>query len=137
MKRKNKTKKIVISGSASLDKKMKDWVCYWQSIGHEIIDWPVSIKKDSFYKKWPTVHKNFYKALEKTEVHFIANEDKNGIKGYIGPGVFAEISFAVGLNMTRKKQIEILLYKLPSKKLFYYSDLKLWIKMGWIKVWKK
>lgn len=137
MKRKNKVKTLVISGSASLNKKMEKWFCYWKNSGYEIIDWPVSIEKERFYKKWPAVHRNFYKALGKTEVHFIANEDKNGIKGYIGPGVFAEISFAVGLNMARKKQIEILLYKLPSKKLFYYSDLKLWIKMGWIKVWKK
>ena len=131
------SKNLVISGSSSLTKEMGRWLAYWQDKGYEVIDWPIQIKKAEFNKKWPQVHKKFYQSIEKTNVLFIANEDKNGMNGYIGPGVFAEISFSIGLNLTRKKQIKILLYKLPSKKLFYYKDLSLWIKMGWLEIYKK
>lgn len=137
MERKDKTQTLVISGSASLEKEMKSWFSYWQNRGYRIIDWPASIKAKELNKRWPSVHKNFYKSLEKTKIHFIANEDKNGTVGYIGPGVFAEISFTMGLNLTRKHQIKILLYKAPSKKLFFYKDLNLWLKMGWLEIYSK
>lgn len=137
MQKKNKTKAVVISGSASLSEEMKKWFFYWQKKGYRVIDWPVPIKAREFGKKWPVIYKKFYNSLKKTDIHFVANEDKNGIKGYVGAGVFAEISFSVGLNLIRKTPIKILLYKMPSKKLFYYKDLSLWIKMGWLKVYCK
>jgi len=81
---------------------------------------------------WPDVHKYFYRTISKTDILFIANADKNNIPGYIGVGVFAEISFAAGLNFIRKKKIQILLSKMPSSKSVFHEDVKRWLGLGWL-----
>ncbi len=132
-----KTQKIVISGSASLEKEMKYWLEYWKKEGLEVLDWSNPINDNAFMDEWPHVHKNFYINLTKTDTHFIANEDKNGEKGYIGPGVFAEIAFSVGLNLSQGKNIKVILNQLPSQTNKFYNDLKLWLDLGWIELYKK
>ena len=63
MQKKNKTKAVVISGSASLSEEMKKWFFYWQKKGYRVIDWPVPIKAREFGKKWPVIYKKFYNSL--------------------------------------------------------------------------
>ncbi len=126
-------KSIVISGSASLQPQMKKWVSFWKSRGYKILDWPQPIPQKEFFEKWPKIHKKFYKALETTDIHFIANENKNGERGYIGNGAFAEISFSAGLNLVRKKKIEIILQQKLSSKNRFSRDIEIWGKTGWLR----
>ena len=127
-----KNKKVVISTSTSQKTFIEKWLKYWKNKGYKVINYPVQIKDKDFSIAWPKVHKNFYNCLLKTDLHFVANEDKNGIVGYIGVGVFAELAFVVGLNLSRKKKIEILIYKKPNHKNIFYDDIMLWIRQGWI-----
>lgn len=132
MERKNAKKILVISGSSSLPAEMEKWFLFWKSRGYTILNWPKPIAQKKFLKSWPAIHKKFYAALEKTDIHFVANENKNGQKGYIGNGVFAEISFSAGLNLVRKKKINIILIKKPDPINKFSRDLRLWHKMGWL-----
>lgn len=92
---------------------------------------------ENFRSDFPKVHKDFYIALTKTDILFVANENKNDEKGYIGPGVFAEIAFSVGLNLAQDKDIEIILNQIPNKNNVFYNDIKLWLDLNWIKLYNK
>ncbi len=127
-------KKITISGSASLRKEAEDWFNYFKKNNFEILDWARPIKKEDFEKEYPSIYKNFYKNLEKTDIHFIANEDKKNKIGYIGVGVFTELAFSIGRNFSRKNKIKIILLKEPSKDNIFYEDIMFWIKNGWLEI---
>jgi hypothetical protein len=128
---------IVISGSASLTERMRYWNNYFQSKGYIVLAYPKPIDPDKFTTQYPNIHKDFYDFLSKTNIHFVANETKNGIEGYIGPGVFAEISLRIGLNLTTKNKARVILLTIPSPKSFFYNDIKLWESLGWLEVYKK
>lgn len=130
-------KTIVISGSSSLTKAMNHWRTYWETKGYEILDWPDAIQFTDIRDIYPSVHTNFYKALERTSCHFVANEQKNGIDGYIGVGVFSEIAFRVGINLTRGANVPIFLLKEPSKDSYFYNDIMMWISFGWIQIFEE
>ena len=130
-------KKVVISGSASLQDATKKWIDYWKNYGYEIIDYPKPIKKEEVIHRYPQIHKEFYQCTEQTNVLFIMNEDKKGISGYIGASTFAELAFAVALNSIYNKNIEILLLKMPSLNVQCYEEIKLWLSLGWIKLLKQ
>ncbi|MDP2705809.1 MAG: hypothetical protein Q8O49_01215, partial [bacterium] len=68
-------KKVVISASASLQPAIRKWADYWQKKNCRILNWPRPIAKTDFSKKWPGIHKDFYKSLIKTDILFVANED--------------------------------------------------------------
>jgi hypothetical protein len=86
--------------------------------------------------KYKTTHIGHYKKIVETDILFILNLEKNKIKNYIGPSVFAEIAFAIGLNVTLNKKIEIYILNPLPENLLYTTELKLWEKLGWIKLWK-
>ena len=127
-------KNVVISGSASLQDKIQKWFSYWESSGYSMLDYPKPIEANNFSEVYPSVHSEFYKNLSKTDLHFIANEEKKGIKGYIRPGVFAEIAYRVGLNLVNKETVPIILAHTPSKDVYFYNDLNLWLSLGWIQL---
>ena len=127
-------KNVVISGSASAQDKIQKWLSHWESEGYFILDYPKPIEQNNFFEVYPSVHTEFYKRLGKTDIHFIANEEKGGIKGYIGPGVFAEIAYRVGLNLVNKESVPIVLAYRPSEEVYFYNDLSLWISLGWIRL---
>ncbi len=129
--------KVVIAGSASLQKKMLFWKNYWEKQGAKVLDWPRPIKNSEFFTKYPNVHIEFLKSIMQTDILFIANEDKNGISGYIGAETFAELDFGIAQNLIYGKQIRIILLKMPSKKVQSYDEIKLWLKLGWIELFKK
>ena len=54
-------------------------------------------------KTLPTIYKNFYTALENTDIYFLMNEEKNGIEGYIGASSIAELTYSVILNLIHQK----------------------------------
>jgi len=65
----------------------------------------------------------------------VLNLDKRGIDRYVGAGVFAEISFAVGRNLTCGKKIKIYLLNPVPENVLNSDELGYWVKLGWIELW--
>ncbi|MDP1689105.1 MAG: hypothetical protein Q8L47_03165 [bacterium] len=125
-------KKVTICSSGSLVKKAKEWQKKLEEKNYQVIKVPVIIKGN--YAKMHSLH---YKAIVESDILFVLNLEKNGIINYIGPSVFAEIAFAIGLNLALKKQIKIFCLNLIPQNLPYSKELLLWKKLGWIKKWRK
>ena len=88
-------------------------------------------------KKYPIRHKEFFESITKTDILFIMNEDKNGITGYIGAESFAELAFGLTQNLLYNKNIELVILKMPSPGVQCYDEICLWLKLGWIKLYKE
>ena len=130
-------KKIVISGSSKLQDKVEYWISYFKNLNYEILDYPKHTEPSEYEKTLPNIYKNFYMALENTDVYFLMNEEKNGIKGYIGASSIAELTYVVILNLIHNKNIEIYILNMPSKEVSSYDEVKFWLNMGWIKLFDK
>lgn len=128
-------KKVVISGSSKLQDKVNYWLEYFKSKGYTILDYPKLIEQNNYVKELPKVYKDFYTALESTDVYFLMNEEKNGIEGYIGASSIAELTYVVILNLIHNKNIEIYILNMPSKEVSSYDEVKFWLDMGWIKIY--
>lgn len=126
--------KVVISGSASLQEELKKWVRYWEKRNAEILAWPVPVSEEYFEKEYPQVHADFYHAIADSDILFVANEPKNGIEGYVGPSVFAEVSFALGLNFVRERKIGVVFLNPPADDSPFSEALRLWIDYGWAEI---
>jgi len=126
-------KKIVICASASFESQTVEWKKKLEEKGFRILKYPTKIKGDLLtgYNKEFSEH---YDAISKADIMLVLNLDKNGVPGYIGSGVFAEMAFALGLNKIFDKNIEIrYLNPIARGKLPYSDELKLWHNLGWIK----
>ena len=130
-------KKIVISGSSKLQDKIEYWVSYFKNLNYEILDYPKYTEPSEYEKTLPKIYKNFYTALENTDVYFLMNEEKNGIKGYIGASSIAELTYVVILNLIHNKNIEIYILNMPSNEVSSYDEVKFWLNMGWINIFNK
>ena len=135
--RKEKMKKIVISGSSKLQDKVEYWLHYFKALNYEILDYPKYIEPNEYEKKLPIIFQNFYTSLENTDVYFLMNEEKNGIKGYIGASSIAELTYVVILNLIHHKNIEIYILNMPSEEVSSYDEVKFWLDRGWIKIFSK
>lgn len=62
------------------------------------------------------------------------NEDKNKKEGYIGQETFAELSFGLAQKLIYNKNIEIIIYKMPSKEVSCYDEICLYLELGWLKL---
>lgn len=128
-------KKIVIAGSASLKDGNERWIEYWKLQEDYIItDYPQQIAQDRFLDEYPAVFQNFFSHLKDADILFVANEEKKEIPGYIGAEVFGEIVFAVALNKTGDRKIEVILANMPSEQIQAYEEIQLWLGLGWIKL---
>lgn len=131
---KNKNKNIVIIGSSKfLDKieKLKDYLI---QKGYNVIEYPKQINhldENVYINRY----KSFFKALDSTDEIFVANFDKNEIKGYVGAESFAELSFIVANNVLKDENRKIYLLNEPSKEVSSYFELNSFIKLGIVKVW--
>lgn len=130
-------KKIVISGSSKLQDKVEYWISYFKNLNYEILDYPKYTEPSEYEKTLPKIYKNFYTALENTDVYFLMNEEKNGIKGYIGASSTAELTYVVILNLIHNKNIKIYILNMPSNEVSSYDEVKFWLNMGWIKLFDK
>ena len=130
-------KKVVISGSSNLQDKVNYWLEYFKNKNYEVLDYPKFIHQDNYATELPTVYRNFYTALENTDIFFLMNEEKNGIEGYIGASAIAELTYAVILNLIHHKNIEIFILNIPSEKVSSYDEVKFWLDIGWIKLYPK
>ena len=127
--------KVVIAGSASLQNKIKKWLDYFEKQNYNCIDYPKSIPKEIFIKKYPKIHKNFFNNIRKSDILFIMNEDKKGISGYIGAETFAEMAFGVACILLDKQKLKIYLQQMPSKEVQSYDEVERWLKLGWIEIY--
>lgn len=76
--------KIVIAGSAKLQTEIQQWVDYWNNQPDcQVINFPQPIPSENFEKIIPRCP-YYFKDITKADILFIANEEKNGISGYIG-----------------------------------------------------
>lgn len=128
-------KKIVVSGSASLQNELKQLVNKL-SENYKVINYPKPIADDNFLKDYPQIHKEFYNDIANADVLLVFNEDKKGVVGHIGAAGFAELAFGVAQNLLYKKSIELYVYKMPSPQVACYDEVKLWLQLGWVKLWK-
>lgn len=126
-------KNVVIAGSVSLPTAVEKWVRYWsEQNGHLVTNYPKPVSETRFLEEYPQVHKDFFASLRNADILFVANEEKHGIPGYIGAEVFAEIAFAVALNLIADKHIEIILAQKPAEQVQAYEEIQLWSRLGWI-----
>ncbi len=130
-------KKVVISGSSKLQNKVNYWLEHFKNKDYVILDYPKLIHQDNYVVELPTVYRDFYTALENTDVFFLMNEEKNGIKGYIGASAIAELTYVVILNLIHHKNIEIFILNMPSEEVSSYDEVKFWLDMGWIKLYQE
>jgi nucleoside 2-deoxyribosyltransferase len=102
--------KIAICGSMSASKKMMEIKDVLEKTGHVVElpkhaeqfasgKWKMESQKESAESKLKDdLIRYHYELIENADAVLIVNEDKNGIKGYIGGNVFLEMGFAYILN---------------------------------------
>ena len=130
-------KKIVISGSSKLQDKVNYWMEHFKNKDYEILNYPKLTQPEDYMTSLPIVYKDFYTDLENTDIFFLMNEEKNGIKGYIGASAIAELTYVVILNLIHNKNIEIYILNMPSPEVQSYDEVKFWLDIGWIKLYKE
>lgn len=114
--------------------KINSWKLFFQNNNYEILDYPKPIAEEKFLELYPNIHKSFFENIIKTDILFIMNEDKNGIEGYIGAESYAELTFGLAQNLVYNKSIDLIILKMPSNKVQCYDEIKLWLEIGWIKL---
>jgi hypothetical protein len=117
-----------------LQDKINSWKLFFQNNNYEILDYPKPIAEEKFLELYPNIHKSFFENIIKTDILFIMNEDKNGIEGYIGAESYAELTFGLAQNLVYNKSIDLIILKMPSNKVQCYDEIKLWLEIGWIKL---
>lgn len=130
-------KKVVITGSASLQKKVQRWKKFWEEKGYLVTSYPSPIPKETFLKEYPKIHTEFFKNITEADILFVMNENKNGIIGYLGAESFAEMCFGVIQNIVYNKSIEVILLQLPKDNVQSYDEINLWLKLNWIKLFRE
>ena len=128
-------KKVVISGSSKLKKEVNHWINRFKKKGFEILDYPKPVESKDYSKELPKIYKNYYTALENTDIYFLMNEERKGIKGYVGASATAELTYVVIQNLLHNKNIYIYILNEPSKDVLAYDEIMFWLDMGWIKLY--
>lgn len=130
-------KNIVIAGSAKLQKKINKWTTFFKKENYKVLDYPLSIEESKFMELYPKIHAKFLENITKSDILFIMNEDKNGIVGYIGYETYAELLFGLSQKLIYNKNIELIILKKPSINVGCYEEIDIWLKLGWIKLFKE
>jgi hypothetical protein len=129
-------KSVVICTSRSFFGEAEKWKGILKRKGYGVVCSPVLADQDS-PEAYDNAHTLHYKNISKSDTLLVLNLEKNGVKGYIGPSVFAEIAFAIGLNISFGKRIEIYCLNPVPENLPHSEELKLWERLDWIKYWKE
>ncbi len=130
-------KKVVIAGSAKLQKELDKWLKFFESKNYEILDYPKFIEESKFIELYPNIHTEFLENVIKTDILFIMNEDKNDIVGYIGYEAYDELLFGLSQKLIYKKEFELVILKKPCIDVWCYEEIKLWLDLGWIKLYEE
>lgn len=123
-------KNVVICASVSFYEKVLEWRDKLESSGYNVLKYPKVIDDEDFAESYSDEFLEHYEAITKCDNLLVLNYEKKGISGYIGPGVFAEIAFALGLD----QGIDVYyLNPISKEKLPYQDELELWEDLDWIK----
>lgn len=131
-------KKITICASMSFWDDINLWKEKLETAGYEIVQYPKQFTGD-FLPNYKIEFTKHYQKMAESDIVLILNMQKNGIDGYIGAAVFAEISFAIGLNRTSHcdKKIDVYCLNPFPSSLPYAEELQHWVDLGWLKFWKE
>ena len=128
-------RKIIIAGSATFYKEAFDMKKELESKGYDVIDYLRHIN-DSMEVEYKLTYEKFYDSLSKTDDLLLLNLDKKGIEGYIGYESFAELSNLVVKKIQVNNNHKIYIYKMPSKQVGCYDEIKHFIELGYIELYK-
>lgn len=131
-------KKLIIAGSSKLQERAAYWRGYFEGRGYEIIDYPTPISDEGDYAENLTdIYISFFQNLDRADVFFLMNEDKDNIGGYIGPSAFSELTYVIIGNLNRGKKVEINLLQMPSEEQACYEEVKFWLDQNWIQIYER
>lgn len=131
-------KKLIIAGSSKLQERAAYWRGYFEGRGYEVIDFPSPVSEEGDYATNLTdIYVSFYQNIDRADVFFLMNEDKNDIGGYIGPSAFAELTYAIIANLNRGKKIEINILQMPSPEQPCHEEIQFWLDQNWLKIYDR
>lgn len=128
-------RKTVIVGSAKFYKEALEMKKELENKDYNVIDYPknINVNNEEEYKQ---AYEKFYECLSKTDDLILLNLDKNGIEGYIGYESFAELSNLVVKKIQEDNNHKIYIYKMPSKEVGCYDEIKHFLELGYIELFK-
>ena len=128
-------RKIIIAGSATFYKEALEIKKELESKNYNVIDYPKKINGD-IELEYKEAYETFYKSLSNTDDLLLLNLDKKGIEGYIGYESFAELSNLIVKKIQVNNDHKIYLYKMPSKEVGCYDEIKHFLELGYIELYK-
>ena len=128
-------RKIVIAGSAKFYKEALELKKELENKNYNVIDYPKKIN-DDIELEYKEAYETFYDNLSKTDDLLLLNLDKKGIEGYIGYESFAELSNLVVKKIQINNDHKIYIYKMPSKEVGCYDEIKHFLELGYIELFK-
>lgn len=128
-------RKIIIAGSATFYKEALELKQELENKNYYVIDYPKKIN-DDIELEYKEAYETFYDNLSKTEDLLLLNLDKKGIEGYIGYESFAELSNLVVKKIQINNDHKIYIYKMPSKEVGCYDEIKHFLELGYIELYK-
>ena len=128
-------RKIIIAGSATFYKEALELKQELENKNYYVIDYPKKIN-DNIELEYKEAYENFYDNLSITDDLLLLNLDKKGIDGYIGYESFAELSNLVVKKIQINNDHKIYIYKMPSKEVGCYDEIKHFLELGYIELYK-
>ena len=128
-------RKIIIAGSATFYKESFDIKSELENKDYEVIDYPKKIR-DDIELEYKEAYETFYDNLSKADYLLLLNLDKKGIEGYIGYESFAELSNLVVKKIQKNNAHKIYIYKMPSKEVGCYDEIRRFIELRYIELFK-
>ena len=128
-------RKIIIAGSATFYKEALELKQELENKNYYVIDYPKKIN-DDIELEYKEAYETFYDNLSKTDYLLLLNLDKKGIEGYIGYESFAELSNLVVKKIQINNDHKIYIYKMPSKEVGCYDEIKHFLELGYIELYK-
>lgn len=133
-------KKIVICGSMRFVEQMGEWQQKLESQGYEVyvpilFDFHKVRDEDGDLERFEEIKrketKNHFEKVNNADILLILNYDKDEKKNYIGGNTFAEIAYAIALNLCHGKNIEIYTINPLPEDSPYYEELSAWRVKQW------
>lgn len=128
-------RKIIIAGSSIFYKEAQEIKNELETKDYCVIDYPKKIN-NNIELEYKEAYETFYDNLSKTDDLLLLNLDKKGIEGYIGYESFAELSNLVVKKIQVNNDHKIYIYKMPSKEVGCYEEIKHFLELGYIELYK-
>ena len=128
-------RKIVIAGSSKFSEDAQKLKEELENKKFIVLDYPKQIDTSNKYE-YKEAYETFYKNLSKTDDIILLNLDKNNIEGYIGYESFAELSYLVVRKLEDGLNHKIYIYKMPSEEVGCYDEIKQFLDLGYIEIYK-